>query len=693
MGIGMPGAFRDVNEQLRYVSLQNDSPLPIDGPDVTFEPRRVASWWCAVEDLLWPEKKVVDRIKRRAAAFAEAGIDTAVNFGFHIRFDFANYFGQLHGYYANVCEELHKHNVKFLEHYSCNHVERPRDNAEKFRLHKRHRHHTLLYPDPIAAAHAQYEGHLFQEICEKDVRDGTRGYAPQYQLEAFCHNNPGFLDMHKKYLQRLIREVPHDGYEVDDMCDYPGLTTCGCDFCRARFRKDYGHEIPSFEDKSFWGDTSRNMLYWGNYENSVFRDWLKMKDDSIADHVKMIKSVVGKKPLMTCCSSTGPITLNSISLNLERIAGHLDFFMLENVGLNVLGVNWTNKDAEALHQKDIAAKRGNAPAIALSYTVYKEGGYLGWSLARFWGVANWSSTLHQRLEEDPEDAPEMEDVIGPTNRWELKHSDLNHRDGKDVVEIRLVNNSYCRENGWRNAEGKSHWEKVVEWSEAFVKNNIGYRFVRKDELADADTLASEKTPLLIDNMGCVSDKQLQSIQRLLEQNRHVFLGMPFGTHDEKGFKRNIPLSEMLLKKKYKHLHLIRTDSVLDALKKMVAGQHFDPIIRQVAGDPRWALRLRKHGDNVHVIHFMNTAMRAIPHATLRDGGNSPILDRIESDITNNKVTYDIAADTVNFENLEVKSPELGDRTNSVKSERIGPSTIRLSFDLDAINVYAVAQPA
>ncbi|MEX1240579.1 MAG: hypothetical protein WEB30_12720 [Cyclobacteriaceae bacterium] len=416
-----------------------------------------------------------------------------------------------------------------------------------------------------------------------------------------------------------------------------------------------------------------------------------MKDDSIADHVKMIKGVIGKKPLMTCCSSTGPITLNSISLNLERIAEHLDFFMLENVGLNVFGVNWTSKDAEALQQKDIAAKRGNAPAIALSYTVYKEGGYLGWSLARFWGVANWSSTLHQRLEEDPEDAPEMEDVIAPLNQWELKHSDLNCREGVDVVEIRLVNNSYCRENGWKNAAGKAHWEKVVEWSEAFLKNNIGYRFLRKDELADTDALCKEKTPLLIDNMGSVSDKQLKSMQTFLEKNGQVFLGMPFGTHDENGFKRKVPLSEILTKKKYKNLHQIKSNSVFDELDNMKRAERFVPMIKQVAGDPGWALRLRQH-NNTYVIHFMNTAMKAIPHPTLRDGGNSPILDRIESNITNNELTYDIDVGKVSLENLVLKSPELGERTVAVKSEKTGPSTIRMSFDLESINVYAVAQP-
>ena len=99
-----------------------------------FIPVRAASWWCSLDDILWSQKKIVDKIKHRAEAFANAKIDTAINFGFHIRFDFSNYFGQLHGYYANVCEELHTYDIRFMDHYSCNHVERPRGEDSWYRL-------------------------------------------------------------------------------------------------------------------------------------------------------------------------------------------------------------------------------------------------------------------------------------------------------------------------------------------------------------------------------------------------------------------------------------------------------------------------------------------------------------------------------------------------------------------------------
>lgn len=658
--------------------------------DLSFKPNRAASWWCTIEDLQWSQKKIIDKIKRRAEGFAAAEIDTAINFGFHIRFDFSNYFGQLHGYYAKVCEELHKYDIKFMDHYSCNHVERPRGEAEFSKLHRGQRHHVLLFHDPIAAQYAQYEGHRFHDICEVDLIDGKRGYAKQYQMETFCHNNPGFLDMHQKYLVRLMKDVPFDGIEVDDMCTYAGLTTCGCKYCRDRFKRDYGHKIPPFEDKSFWGDTSKPMLQWGNYEHQVFRDWLRMKTDSIVDHVKMVKKTVGDRPLMSCCSSTGPVTLNAISLDLEKIAPHLDFFMLENVGTNVRSVEWVEKDAEAMHQKDIAEKRGNAPAMALSYTIYEQGAYFGWALSRFWGGSNWSSTLNKRLEEDPSDAMEMEDVISPFNKWEIKNSDLDYRDGKDLVEVRLVNSRYCRENGWKDENESEHWDRSKAWSILFVDYNIGYRFLRSQELADELALSQENTPLILDGVACVSDKQFYAIKKYLSKGGIAWLALPFGTHDEKGFKRKNYFSEELMKSNYKNLTIVKSAAISNPLHQLISEGGFKPVLRQTAGDKRWAARIRIYKDKP-IIHFMNTALEAVPHPAMKDNAGIPILNGMESRINDNKLEYEIHTLGMDLLNLAVLSPELGEKQIPVEISGRKPGYASIRVNLERVKTYAVVQ--
>ena len=129
LGIGFAGKIPLLGEAY-LTELPETGEVINAGPDSGFVPLHIASWWCTLDDILWPQKQVVDKIKSRAEAFSKSGIDTAINFGFHIRFDFSNYFGQLHGYYANVCEELHKYDIKFMDHYSCNHVERPRGEDE-----------------------------------------------------------------------------------------------------------------------------------------------------------------------------------------------------------------------------------------------------------------------------------------------------------------------------------------------------------------------------------------------------------------------------------------------------------------------------------------------------------------------------------------------------------------------------------
>ncbi|MBY0534404.1 MAG: hypothetical protein K2P88_01015 [Chitinophagaceae bacterium] len=656
-----------------------------------FVPNRAASWWCALEDIQWPQKQVIDKIKRRAEAFAKAGIDTAINFGFHNRFDFSNYFSQLHGYYSTVIEELHKNGVRFMDHYSCNHVSRPRSEADFKFIHKYERLAVLLFPDQKAAKFAQYEGVYFQEICEVDLRDGSRGYASQYQYEAFCHNNPKFLEMHAKYLRRLFSDVPFDGVEVDDMCSYPGNTTCGCQYCRERFKRDYGHEIPSFGDKAFFGDmTNKTNLEWGNYANPAYRDWLRMKSDSVRDHIKMIKEILGEKPLMTCCSNTGPIVLNAVALDLEKMAPYLDIFMLENVGTNILNADWVQMDAEAMHQKDIAEKRNNAPAIALSYALFEKGAYMGWALGRFWGVSNWSSTLNGRLEEDPKNALEAEDAISASNNWEKKHSDWYFREGSDLVEIRVVNNYYCRENGWRDEKGNEHWDRSKNWSIQLVRNNVGYRFVRSEELADANQLQQSDTPMVLDGVGCVSDQQFIALKSYLSKGGKAWMALPFGTHDEKGFVRKSPLSKELIGAKYKNLRIIDSSINGEPLKKMIQAGIFHPVIKQVSGDPRWSVKLRFFNKKP-VLHFMNTSLEAVAD-NVKDLSDIPLMKDLKSPITNNQLQYEINTSRFSIPEMTAMSPELKAEKRTVRVAQYAANKTTLNVDLTGVEIYAVVQP-
>lgn len=650
------------------------------------KPVRIASWWSEIGDLLWPNIEVQKRIRAKAKAMYEAGVDACVNFGFHTRFDFSDYFYFLHGYLNQVCEELHKYGIKFIDHYSCNLVERPKNEQELALLHKNHRHHVLLHKDFQAAENACYEGHRFQDICEVDVRDGSRGYSPNYQGELFCHNNPDFLDMHKKYLKRIVAEVDFDAIEVDDMCTYAYFADCGCKYCRERFRRDYGREIPPLEDKEFWGDTSLHPMNWGNYDNPAFRDYVRMRSDGIRDHIKMIRECVAPKPLLTCCSSTGPLYLNSLALDLEKSADCLDWIMLENCGITCSAVNWIRNDAEAMQQKDIAEKMGHAPAIALSYTVYEDEAYLGWALARFWGAANWSSTLPGRLMEIPDDQKATETLIGPINVWEKKHSPIVPLDCGDVFNVRIVSNRFNRENGICK-NGGDVWSRITKWTDGFVLNNLSYRFVRYSELADENALKAEKTPIVMDCNACVTDEQHAAVKEYLKAGGKMILAAPYGTKDEKGYDRPIPLFDELAAGNYSGLTVVNG---ADELPVLIEQGILVPAVKILKGDTRRVCRARI-ADGRLMVHILNTNLTAVPHEWVTTMGDVPVLKNILSDSSDDEFVLEVTGENLpQLHDCKLKSPELGDHHREIRTEKIKDGW-RLSFSIKDIKIYAVAE--
>lgn len=84
------------------------------------------------------------------------------------------------------------------------------------------------------------------------------------------------------------------------------------------------------------------------------------------------------------------------------------------------------------------------------------------------------------------------------------------------------------------------------WARAFIDQNTGYRIVRAEELRWGALLA-EHTSLILDGVACVSDSQFDTVSAFLQQGGKGWLRFPFGTHDEKGFVRPVPLGRACCK--------------------------------------------------------------------------------------------------------------------------------------------------
>lgn len=643
---------------------------------------------------MWPDPRITDRLKRRADALAAAEVQTVLHFGFHERFDLAPYFGLIHGLFADIAGALHERGILFIDHYSCNIVARPRGDEELRKYHTDNRHHVSLHPGPRDAASWGYDGFRFDDLRAIDIGTGEAAYTP-YQSEAFCHNNPDFLRMHEGYLRRQLEEIPLDGVMADDMCDYSYFRACGCRHCRERFRRESGHELPPLSDAGFWGDTSAHPSRWGNYDNPAFRDWVLLKYRTTADHLAMVKRTIGPdKILLTCCSSSGPRILNSLGLSYESFVGACDWVLMENCGLAADTVAWARKEPEALLHKSIAvlkASGGRTPAVAISYFLFPDGAYLGWAMARFWGVSNWASTLLQGPFEDLEAGKEEAELTGPYNRWEKEHGPEGA--GDDVLEAAVVFTRATRDNGWADGHGREHWERARDWGAALADRNMGYRFVLGPELESPQALAALGVPLVLDGCACMSDRQADALRAFLAAGGKAVVSPPLGSHDERGFARAAPLHEELRggREPTRALVLVRDgEGAAEVLERLVSSSVLVPRVRVIAGPENWAVRIRVNDDRL-VIHLLNRGLQGTEHPDIRGRpSTSRVLHRIVGAESTEPLELLVEHPLALWRSATLASPELpGRRDVRVTRSGSAPGAVRLSIDLRGIRIYAM----
>jgi hypothetical protein len=654
---------------------------------------RTASWWSRIGDLAWPDPRVRDRIRQRADEYAEARIQTVIHFGYHCRFDFAPYFGLIHGLLADIAEELHARGIRFLDHYSCNVVARPRSRAELELYHTGQRHHVAIHPDAFSAPSAGYDGFRFDDLREIDVGTGEPAYSTSYQAELFCHNNPEFLEMHRRYLLRQLAEAPLDGVMADDMCDYAWFRACGCAHCRRRFREEFGRKLPPLDDAGFWGDTARHPTRWGAYENPAFRDWVRLRYRGPADHLAMVKRTIGPdRILLTCCSSSGPTALNSLGLSYESFIDACDWVMLENCGLAADTAAWMPREPEAMLHRSIAGLKpggtaSGTPALAASYFAFADGAHLGWAIARFWGVDNWATTLLQGPFPDGTAEHDEPELVGGLNRWE--EQEALPGPGLDVPDLVIAFLRASRDNGWTDASGRDHWDLARAWAEACNHRNLGYRFLLTAELSTGSLPPDPRVPLVLDGCSHLSDTDGAALASFLADGGTLVVAPPLGTHDERGVRRDAPLADRLRGR----LIVAGDGPAAERIDRLLAAGVLTPRLRRVSGPAGWAVRMRIHG-GLPVLHLMNRELSGIEHRTLE--GRPPktrVLHRIEARTARDPLVIDVDLAGTGYapwRGASLGSPELA-APRTVGLEQRDAGTMRLTIHLSGLRMYAIVR--
>jgi len=379
-----------------------------------------------------------------------------------------------------------------------------------------------------------------------------------------------------------------------------------------------------------------------------------------------------------------------MGLSAEEWTDEVDWIMLENVGLSPKSVQWQGVEPEAMLHKGIAASKSpaGAPAITTSYITFPDGAYLGWAIARFWGVGNWASTLWGRMPVDPPGAKEEAELILPYNQWETAHA--LEAPGRDVIDLQLAFIRASRDNGWRDAQGRESWDRIRRWAEYLTKNNVGYEIVTTRKLEAGSPKLSTSLPLVLDGCAHVSDRVGQALRDFVTRGGRLWVAPPLGDHNELAQPRVKSLLEILMQDKILQERILVIDPELGPaiLAELARKEQFAPRIRQISGPTGWSARLRLHGQRL-CLHLLNANLQGEPHPTIVGGRGEKILYRINTEPAREPLVLEVNCSGLPMlYDATLESPDLqGSRDVVVQSDKIG--LMQLSINLEGVRLYAM----
>lgn len=671
---------------------------------------RMASWWMLWEDLLFPESGIEEKIIKRTKKFKAAGIDTIVIFGCHFRWDYIYNWERFHNLLKFIVDTCHQEGIKVFDHHSANLTHRV-DSLDEYRnINEKNRHHVPFFPSREFADTITFNGHKLNDFRMKSVQNGEPCYLNTYNAEIFCMNNSNFVSAYQVYLKKLL-QTGIDGLMCDDIIYYPGWDGCACDYCQEKFKTQYGHDLPSTTDDSFWG----------NYESPAFKDWIEMRYHDPLDFLTAVKEVVGTDfPLMSCCSSSSAKGLNASGMSAEIMVKAMNNVMLEICGEIVSEkFDYSERIPDFMLHKAITDKHGY-PNIGLGYAHNPDSAFVVWAFNKMFASSSWISTLTGRFgvaEEIRKTIPDEADIIHEAYNFEKQHEELFHGEAtaKLAVLFSLDNLMY---NGCKQTDYSQPWKDITK---NLFKQNIQF-----DVVVDIPS-PSEYPVLLLSNFDCISSKIEHQLKSYMDNGGTIIASGLLGFRDERGvlkdqsfladlgvelrnhqYKWNIPATELFKPRKralktddsnyeiyfngikaednqwinVTGLHWLPkscTADTIDKVKKLLPSA--DP---EVSCPEGWVYRILRNNDNgKYFIHLLAADIKAIPYEKFRNTIlNEPVIEKLNFMPGAGKLSIQSSA-----LRAAVHSPELNEPIN------LKCDNGNFSFKLDNIKRYLIIELA
>ncbi len=488
---------------------------------------RTISWWMTWEDLDFPNTSIERKIRARAKAAHEAGVEMVILFGFHFRWDFVCCFETVNALIRFITDCCHEYGIKVLDHHSCTLAHRPRDWNGRVDTFIRNHHHVPFTPDREVYEYLQYNGTRLASWRERRVDDGTPVFLTAYQCELYCTNNPDFVAAYCSYVARLFRETGIDGVMSDDIGRYAHWAACGCDHCRSSFRQLTGKTLPPAHDQSFWG----------NYDNPDFRAWVDFREQVPVNFLHAVRNAIPRDALLTsCCSGSVSKIHDACVIDIALWARELNTLMLEMCGSLTDDNGMAARAADVLLEHQLGRSHGKG-VLGLGYAYYPDEAFLVWSFDRFLNNDIWISSHKTRLGigyDEQKLLPDEPEMVKEAFLYEKAHQEL--FEVEDITRVGLYLNTASRSFNGDAAEDYS--AGIIRLAKDTYNASLPFTM-------QAEVPAPDEIPfLVVADAGCLSDAELVELDEYRKNGGTLILTGPCGLRDQLGNDRaDTPLAK------------------------------------------------------------------------------------------------------------------------------------------------------
>ena len=374
-----------------------------------------------------------------------------------------------------------------------------------------------------------------------DVRTGkpavtTGAYG---RLAFLCFNNPEWRRHFFGKILDFARDTQPDGFMPDEMLWFPDQHVCGCNICRARFKKETGFDIPDPSDPKMWN----------NWQAPQWRAWVTARRRWLTEFVSEFRKNVivplGEPRLyMTCATGVSkPWRWESGIDDIEfaRNGMNTHFFEAEGSPTHVrkryaYAVYWPKYYRELKLLMAITDRFGG-PVVTFGYPETLDGydseTFFLWALCKSLGSKYFDYV------------PKGRGIIN----WERRHADLftQNRPFADIGIVYSQTTKFLYRANEKSGIGYRHegrvdshlWDYAGEfsgWCETLAEGHVPFDVLLEDDM-ERPVLDRYKL-IILPNVALMNDAWVRAIKGYVKAGGRVIATCDTSLFDETGAQRD-----------------------------------------------------------------------------------------------------------------------------------------------------------